>query len=243
MVSSNYWANQDPDYHNEDQGRQTFDQHFPPSITQSDDVFANMAPLPHVTINCGSVIPSSLPDQSMLLEALQRQTTKLSLLMNQLPTQLYTPTPTPLSQPSYTGPPDFLSAEYSAQFTPRANLPQNRDMFTPLTPLPSSIASRCDDADYFDTPAPLTPARAQHSSSASTTTHLTNPEAGHYVNIAPHHPHNRIPFSAATNFPPYLPVRVRFLRRFQHSRSRGLQGQIIWWHLELAESYPGSFME
>jgi hypothetical protein len=74
MVSSAYWANQDPDYHIEDQGRQTFDQHFPLNITQSDDVFANMAPLPHVTINGDSGIPSSLPDHSKLLEALQHQT-------------------------------------------------------------------------------------------------------------------------------------------------------------------------
>jgi hypothetical protein len=176
MVSSDCWADQDPDYHAEDQGRQTFDQHFPPNITQSDDVFANMAPLPHVTINRGSGIPSSLPDQSVLIEALQHQTAQLSLLMNQLPAQLRTPTSTPMSQPSYTGPPDFLSEEYPPQFTPLATIhQQHRDMFTPLTPPPSSIASRRDTHDYFDPPAPQTPARAQ-SSSASTTTHLTTPE-------------------------------------------------------------------
>jgi hypothetical protein len=92
--------------------------------------------------------------------------------------------------------------------------------FTTTTPIPSSTALVA----------------------VSVTSQVTTPEAGRHVHVADHQAVDRVAYSRA-HFPHSLPVRVKFLRKYQHARRPSFRGQVTRWHLCLEETSRGSFSQ
>jgi hypothetical protein len=195
-------------------------QHFPANVTLLADPFA-FASAPtsnNVTYQRGGHDQNKISTQSSLLAGLadlQRQTAQLSLLMNRLPEHLRTPAP-PAVQKSHpatvrtymsSGPPDILNNEHFPQPTPmvRAEVP-----FIPLSPIRSNASLGSTSFLQISPPTPATRRGATSSSS-----HVTTPVTGQHLHWAKHAAVDRIPYTRAY-LPRNLPIRVSFLRRFQH---------------------------